>query len=133
MNVKRFIGAALVAFVFMFFYDWIVHGVLLRGLYHQTPQVWRGFADMASKIPLGIFFQLILSVWLAFVFTQLFKAGGVGRGLIFGLFFGVFAGILAASWYLWVPVAAALAWIWFASALVQSLIIGAIIGAIYRK
>lgn len=133
MNFKRYIGAALAQFAFIFFYEWFVHGHLLSGFYHETPQVWRPYDEMMANMPFGMGFQLVLSAWTAFVFTQLFKEGGVSNGLRFGLYFGVFAGLLAASWYLWLPVPAIVGWSWFASGIVEWLGGGFILGSIYHE
>src|SRR5437016_5068332 len=108
MNVKRYLLATLALFVFIFLYELVVHGFLLMKLYESTPSVWRDFAEMSANIPLSFGFQLVLSAWTAFAFSQLYPKGGIKNGLRFGLFFGIFAGILAASWYLWLPVSAAL-------------------------
>ena len=90
MNLKRYLGAAFALFVFIFFYEWLVHGYLLLGMYHKTSTVWRDFAEMAAHMPLAMCFQLALAAWTAFVFTQIFKEGGVKIGLFFGgLFWGI--------------------------------------------
>ncbi len=133
MNVTRYLAATVALFAFIFLYEWLVHGVLLMGIYHETPQVWRDFAEMAAHMPLAMCFQLALAAWTAFVFTQIYPEGGLARGLPFGLYFGVFAGILTASWYLWLPVATKLGWSWLASGIGEGLGGGLILGSIYRK
>lgn len=133
MNVKRYLLAALALFVFMFFYEWLLHGLILKGMYHMTPKVWRHVEEMSGNMSKMIGFQIILSAWLTFIFTQVYKAGGASNGLRFGAYFGVFAGLLSASWYLWLPISAALAWSWFFGNIVQGLAGGWIIGSIYRK
>jgi hypothetical protein len=132
MNVKRYLLAALALFVFFFLYEWLVNGVLLTGAYMESPQVWRSEADMASKMPIYLMVQIILAAWVAFIFTRLFKEGGVANGLLFGLYFGVFAGFLTSAWYLWLPVSGILGWAWFATGFFESIFGGLIIGAIYK-
>ena len=133
MNIPRFIAAAIALFVFIFLYEWLVHGYLLMGLYEQTASVWRNFAEMTANMPVAMCFQFALSVWTAFAFTQIYKEGGIIKGLLFGLFFGVFAGILTASWYLWLPVPAKLAWSWLASGIGEGLGGGLVLGSVYRR
>jgi hypothetical protein len=133
MNTKRYIVAALVMFVFIFFYEWLVHGVFLMNTYQSAPHVWRSVDEMAANIPYSIFFQLALSAWTAFVFTRFYKEGGVGKGLLFGLYFGLFAAMISASWYLGLPVPATLGWSWWIASVIEGLISGAILGAIYKK
>jgi hypothetical protein len=98
MNFQRYLLAALALFVFIFLYEMLVHGFLLLGMYHATASVWRNFAEMEANMPLAMCFQLALSAWTAFAFSQFYKEGGIKNGLFFGLLFGVFAGILTASW-----------------------------------
>lgn len=133
MNFKRFIGAAAAVFVFLFLYEWLMHGILLRETYHSTPLVWREYTDMQSKMPLRIGIQLIFSLWITYVFTQIYPEGGLKNGLLYGLYFGVFAGTLLGSWYLWLPVSETLGWIWFIDGVIKGLGIGALLGYFYRK
>jgi hypothetical protein len=133
MNVKRYLAATGALFIFIFFYEYLVHGVLLMGLYEKTPTVWRTFDEMKNNMPLAMIFQLALSAWIAFAFTQIFPEGGWKRGVLFGLFFGVFAGILMATWYLWLPVPAQLGAGWFAGGIGEWIGGGIILGLIYRK
>ena len=41
MNMKCFALAATGAFIFVFLYEFFVHGFLMMGLYEQTASVWR--------------------------------------------------------------------------------------------
>lgn len=133
MNLKRYIWATVALFVFIFFYEWLVHGVLLMDIYEQTPQVWRDFSQMEANMPIAMLFQLAFAGWTAFVFTRLFPDGGVSNGLWYGLYVGVFVSIITANWYLWLPVSSQLAWSWFAAGIVKGLGAGFIIGSIYRR
>jgi hypothetical protein len=133
MNFKRYVLATLGLFVFIFLYEFFIHGFVLMGLYESTPHVWRDFALMEANWPSAMFYQFALSVWTAFAFTQIYKEGGVKNGLLFGLFFGVFAGILTASWYLWLPVLPSLSVSWFLSGIGEGLGGGLILGSIYRN
>lgn len=133
MNFKRFLGAAIAAFIFVFIFDWIVHGILLVDWYHETPQVWRQAQDMAANMSLAMLIQLVLIAWITFAFTQFYPEGGIRNGLFYGLFIGVFAGILMSEWYLWLPVASNLAWSWLTSGIAKGVGIGLVLGAIYRR
>lgn len=133
MNVKRYLGASLALFIFVFFYEWLVHGVLLMNTYHQTAALWRTQHDMAALMPLGFVFQIIGAAWATFAFTKFYKNGGVKNGVTFGILLGVLAGIWASSTYIWMPIPAMLAWSWFFACAIKFLIGGAIIGYIYHK
>jgi len=133
MNVKRYFGAALALFVFIFFYEWLVHGVLLMHSYEQTAPLWRTFQEMKSYMPFAWLVHLFTAAWFTFAFAKFYKNGGVKQGLHFGLFVGVIMGIYAASSYIWMPISAMLAWGWLLSSIVKFLVGGVIVGKLYRK
>lgn len=133
MNFPRYLLSAVALFVFIFTYEMLVHGFMLAGIYEATADVWRDFAEMEANMPLAMCFQLSLSAWTAFVFSQVYPEGGLKKGLVFGLFFGGFAGILTASWYLWLKVPAKLGVIWLINGIVEGIGGGLVLGAIYRK
>lgn len=133
MNFKRFLGAAIALFAFVFIFDWIVHGMLLVDWYHETPHVWRNPQEMAANMPLAMIIQAILAALIAFAFTQVYPEGGVKNGLIYGLFIGLFAGILMSEWYLWIPVTTKLGWSWLVSGIVKGLGGGLVLGSIYHR
>jgi hypothetical protein len=133
MNFRKYLLATFAMFVFVFLYEMGVHGFLLSGQYEKTASVWRSMAEMEADMPYGMLFQLLFSAWTAYVFTQLFKNGGIENGLRYGLYFGVFAGLLTASWYLVLPIPAQLGASWFVSSLIEGLGSGLILGAIYKR
>ncbi len=49
MNKQRYVISALVTFVFVFLYEFLVHGFLLGDLYKQTAQLWR--SEKEYKMP----------------------------------------------------------------------------------
>lgn len=133
MNFPRYLLSTVALFVFIFAYELLVHGFMLDGIYKATADVWRDFAEMEANMPLAMCFQLALSAWSAFVFSQVYPEGGIKNGLLFGLFFGGFAGILTSSWYLWLKVPAKLAVIWLISGIAEGVGGGFVLGATYRK
>lgn len=133
MNFRRYLLSTVALFVFIFVYEVLVHAILLGDLYASTASVWRNFEEMEAITPLAMGFQLALSAWTAFVFSQVFPTGGIKNGLTFGLFFGVFAGILTASWYLWLNVPVKFATIWLLNGIAEGMGGGLILGLIYRK
>ena len=133
MNFQRYLLSTFALFAFIFFYELLVHGFVLLGMYEATTNIWRDFAEMEANMPLAMSFQFALSAWTAFAFSQLFSEGGIKNGLVFGLFFGTFAGILTASWYLWLNVPAILGLSWLISGIGEGLGGGLVLGAIYRK
>jgi hypothetical protein len=131
MNVKRYFLAAISLFIFIFAYETFVHGKLMLNIYSETPNIWRSPEQMAAYVPFNILIMATLSLWITFIFTQLFKKGGWKNGLEFGLYFGVLSGIQAVGSYYFLPISATLATCWFIAYVIESLIGGILVGAIY--
>jgi hypothetical protein len=68
MNTKMFAQAALAAFVFVFAFEFVVHGVLLKGMYVETAHLWRSESD--SKMQFILMGQIVFSGVTAFLFTK---------------------------------------------------------------
>ena len=71
MNFKRYLLATLAVFIFIFLYEFLLHGHLLLPIYKATANVWRDFAQMQAEMPLAMCFQLALAAWTTFAFSQL--------------------------------------------------------------
>lgn len=46
MNTKRLLLSCVVAFVFMCAFDFVFHGILLKGTYAATANLWRSETEM---------------------------------------------------------------------------------------
>ena len=136
MNLKKWISAGLAAFAVIFILDFIVHGNLLMGLYNQTMLVWRPKAEANNLMWLMTLTQLAFAFALAWFYTLGYepKKKGLAQGIRFGLYVGI---VLVASqgfiWYVVLPVPFILNLGWLASAFVNSIAAGAVIGLIYRQ
>ncbi len=133
MNVKRYIAAVIALFLFLFVFESFIHGVILIDIYNQTPNVWRVQAEMISYLPFNYSVMGLITLWLVFIFTRLFKEGGWKKGLEFGLYFGMLSAIQAAAAYYYLPISSCLAAMWFIFYLIEGLLGGLLIGAIYKK
>lgn len=133
MNYKRYIGATLAVFLFMFFYEWLVNSYFMMGMYEKTASVWRKFSEMQANMGLRILSLAVIAAWIALFYTQFYKTGSRNEGLMFGLFIGVLLGVTTASWYIWLPVPAELSLSWLTSNIVEGLGVGFILSAVYHK
>lgn len=131
MNTKRFLWAFIALFIFTFFYQWFVNAFLLSGLYKETADLWRSHLEMKRRFPLMILYHAAVAIWLTFAYFRFYGKGGIKDGFNFGLIFGVFAAILAAAPYIWLPITAGLAVSWFIAFVIQGIISGLILGALY--
>jgi hypothetical protein len=131
--MKRFFMAAVALYVFIYAYESFVHGVMLMPLYNETPTIWREYSQMKALIPYNLTIMVFFALWLTFIFTRLFKEGGMKNGMTFGVYFGMLAALQAAGTYFYLPVSLTLAGYWFAAYFIESILGGMIIGAIYSK
>jgi len=89
--MKRFIVAFIAAYVFMFFWGWLLNGVLLKDIYAQTPNLWRPQSEMMS-----LFHWIIIGQALViFAFVMIYASGFAGGGVIAGIRLGIVLEIAA--------------------------------------
>lgn len=131
-NCKRFGIAALVGFIFVFGFDFVVHGILLLPTYDLTPDLWRPMEEYESMVPFMTAMQVLTTVALCYIYTRNHEGTGISEGIRFGIMFGIFLGLMQASSYAWLPISAALAGYWFVAALVKTIGLGVIFSLLYK-
>lgn len=128
MNHKRGFVAFLAAFVFIFFFGFVWHGLLMKPYYLAMPEHWRA----APVFPWLVFGHVIL----AFAFTGLYvsKVGvhGTGTGFGYGIVIALFASGADILRFATEPLSSTVIWLWIIGVFIQFGITGAIVGTIYR-
>jgi hypothetical protein len=133
MNTKRLILACVAVFIFVFFYDWILHGNILRGAYIQTASLWRSEDEMK-----GYFGWLVAGhVLMSIMFCVIYALRGAARaGVMQGVGYGVLLGLLMIGpnliTYAVQPLPAKMICAWSVGGIIQLAAAGAILGAIYK-
>ena len=132
MNHKRGFLAFIVAFVFIFLFGFLWHGMLMKPMYQATASLWRPEADFNSHFPILILGHAVV----AFAFTGLYvsKVGvncaGVGFG--YGIVIGIFGCGVNLIRFAVEPLTTNILLMWFAGDLICFAIMGALVGAIYK-
>jgi len=127
-NHKRGFIAFVVAFVFIFFFGFVWHGLLMKPMYIDTSSLWR----TEPVFPILILGHAVL----AFAFTGLYvsKVGVNSAGVGFG--YGIVLGILACGIniirFAVEPLTTNILFMWFAGDIICFAIMGALVGAIYK-
>jgi hypothetical protein len=133
--MKRFILgllAFIAAYVFLFIWGWLINGVLLKDIYAQTPNLWRTQTEMLS------FFHWILigQALIVFAFVTLYIIGFAGGGIAAGIRLGILLEIAAIGMRMGVyavqPFPGKLLIYASIGGLIEMIIVGAIVGAIYK-
>jgi hypothetical protein len=128
MNHKRGFPAFLAAFVFIFLFEFLWHGMLMKSAYMETATLWR----VEPMFPLLILGQAVM----AFAFTGLYVSKVGVNSAATGIGYGIVIGILCAGGDLIrfsvQPLTVKILWMWIVGGLVEFAIAGAIVGAIYK-
>jgi len=127
MQTKNLLCGGVAGTIFIFFYDWVVHGMLLMDKYEATAAVWRPQSEMEALFPFMVAMQAALAFAIAY---YVHKKGlhGFEAGACFGAMIGVFLGIMSLSQYVHLPLALSLPVIWAVSILVTTTVTGGIAG-----
>jgi hypothetical protein len=136
MNVKRWLLASVAVLVVLQVLEFLIHGVLLQGLYKQTPSVWRAEAEMQRLVWIFWLGGLVFAPFFALIYAKGYEKGkpGFGQGLRFGLLVGAMLSVSNSfGWYVVLPVPLALAAAWFVTILVQFSAAGIVAGLVYRE
>ena len=130
--MKRFTIAFIAAYIFMFVWGWLLNGVLLKDVYAQTPNLWRPQSEM-----MNLFHWILIGQALViFAFVMIYASGFAGGGVIAGIRLGILLEIAAIGMRLAIyavePFPGKLIVYGSATGLIEMIIVGAIVGAIYK-
>jgi hypothetical protein len=134
MNYGGLVAAALAGTVVDAVYGFLVYGMLLAGEFGRYPAIYR--PNDASPVFLmcmfgGIFVALLAAVVIYSKGIE--STGGAAEGMRFGALLGVFVGVLFASIsYGTLNVGRKLPAMMAAAGLVEWILVGSVIGAVYR-
>jgi len=130
--VKRFIVAFLAAYIFIFFWGWLLNGVLLKDVYAQTPNLWRSQSEMMSLFHWIIIGQALVVFAFVMIYASGFASGGVIAGIRLGILLEIAAIGMRMGFYAVQPFPGNLIVYGSVGGLIEMIIVGAIVGAIYK-
>ena len=111
--------------------DLILHGFFLKSSYEATAHLWRPMAEL--NISLIYLVTLTFTASFVLIYGLLVGRKTVASGIQFGALFGLAAGVsMGFGSYNYMPIPLTLAWGWFIGNWLESVIAGAIAGAILR-
>jgi hypothetical protein len=130
--MKRFILAFIAAYIFLFVWGWLLNGVLLKDVYAETPNLWRSQSEMASLFHWIIIGQALVVFSFVMIYATGFAGGGVIAGIRLGLLLEIAAIGMRMAIYAVQPFPGKLIFYGSASGLIEMIIVGAMVGAIYK-
>lgn len=133
MLSTRFAITALVGFAFIFAYEFVVHGILLKSGYMATATLWRPEADMQKLFPFMLVIQFIMAVVLAWIYAQNHEGKGINEGLRYGSYIGLLLGVMSFGMYAYMPLPFDLALKMGAAALLEGILLGVVFSLVYKS
>jgi len=133
MNWKKLFFAFIAAFIFIFFFGWFFHEVVLKDVYTQVPSnLMRTPDEFRAHFGWLVAGQLIFAFIFALIFVSGFAAGGVGAGVRLGIMLALLGTGAHLITYAVQPFPGNLIMYWSIGAIIEMAIAGAIVGAIYK-
>src|SRR5215831_17272295 len=130
--MKRFIFAFIAAYIFIFLWGWLLNGVVLKDVYAQTPNLWRSQTEMMSLFHWIIIGQALIVFSFVMIYASGFAGGGVTVGIRLGIMLEI-AGIgMRLGFYAVQPIPGKLILYGSVGGLIEMIIVGAMVGAIYK-
>ena len=135
MNTKRWLTASLVAFVALSVMEFIVHGSILESAYKANPEYWLPEATMRERMWAIFLGQLIYASMFTLIYTKGYEGKpGLGEGFRYGLYIGFFTAVPRFFInYAVMPYTANIAVTWLVSGVIESIVLGLLVGALYKK
>ena len=132
MNTKRCFFAFIAAFAFIFGYEFVVHGILMKSAYLETATLWRAEADFNNHFPLLLLGQAVIAFFFVAIYGRGFSGSGVAGGVRLGILLALMhigAGLIQ---YAVQPLTTKILISWSIEGIIEFAIVGAIVGAIYK-
>ena len=132
MNWKKFFGAFIAAFVFIFAFGFLWHAKLMHGPYQEVPTLWRTETDFGNYFPWLVLGQLVIAFFLTMLCARFTPAGGAGGGATLGILVALVYIGADLIFFAVQPLTTKILLGYIAGDLIEFAIAGAIIGALYK-
>jgi len=133
MNCSKIITSILAVFIFVFFYEYLIHGFCLEGIYAQTPELWRTCEAMSDKMHFMLLSQFLYAASFTLFYAYLSKkTNTLFNGIKYGAFVGVILSSIQIGKYAYLPISFELMACWVIVTLIESLLAGAILSIICK-
>lgn len=130
---KRSIIATVVVVIFIFVYEFLVHGMALSGVYEGLASVWRSNAEMEAKMPWMMVGQVLFGIMFVVLFHCSKCRGSVSQGACFGLIVGLFLSSGMFGWYAVLPITLNLMVLWIITGVIECVLMGVILSLMLKE
>jgi hypothetical protein len=131
MNWKRFFVASAAVYVAIQAIDFVANTVFMKSANESIRGLWR--TDMSSRV----WWMYVFGVLVALMFTYIFVKGREGKGLAEGVRFGIIIWLfmtlpMSVSMWVMLPIGWPIILRWILFGLLEMLIAGILVAAIYK-
>ena len=130
MNMKNFVIASIGAFVFVFLYEFLVHGYLMMGMYEQTSAVWR--PQQESSMAVMFLSQFLFGAAVAFFYPIVGPDTECKKAIPFGIGLGLVMAMPQIATYSYLPIPITLSLMWALTAFIKALGSTYVVAKIYN-
>ena len=131
MHVQRFIFASIVVYIVVQVLDFIIQGLILADTYKTLANVWR--PDMMSLVWIFYAAGLVFAVLFVYIFIKGYEGKGILEGVRYGAIMGLFMNVIGMfGQYVMYPIPFLLSLQWFIYGMIEFIIAGMVVAAIYR-
>ncbi len=130
MDIKRFIIAGIGAFVFVFLYEFLVHGFLMMSLYEQTATVWRPQEE--SSMTIMFLSQFLFGMSVAFFYPIVGLDTECKKAIPFGIGLGLVMAMPQIATYSYLPIPLTISLLWAVIVFVKALGSSYIVSKVYN-
>ncbi|MCK5149399.1 hypothetical protein KAJ87_00545 [Candidatus Pacearchaeota archaeon] len=137
MKLKKILLSSIIIWIVSAVFGFITCGYLFNWVYQLPPNIWKSAEIMAGNLVWMNLIGLFTATIFVLVFAILYKGiprKGMKKGIVYGFFVWLLiavSGMITMPFYMTIsPVVVAY---WIIQALVLNIIIGAILGAIYKE
>lgn len=129
---RRYVLACIATWIFVFFYEWLLHGVILEPLYLESSDLWRTQTAMTEKCHWMMLGQGIFVFLFGFIFTKGYEGRGIWEGARYGWWIGLLLAAPNLVMYAVQPLPPLLIVGWSIGGLIEWSLAGMVLAAIYR-
>lgn len=130
MDMKKFLFAAIAAFVFVFLYEFLVHGFLMMSQYEQTASVWRPQEE--ANMGIMLLSQLLFGVAVAFFYPIVGPDTECKKAIPFGIGLGLVMAMPQIATYNYLPIPLTISLLWAVIAFIKALGCSFIVSKVYN-
>jgi len=130
INLKKCFLSIFAVFAFIFVFDFIVHGFLLKDTYMQTQSLWRPESEGMMWVMFAS--QFLYATFVTSFFIRLLAGRSKHVAIHFGFYLGIIVAAMKLGVYAYMPLPFMLVASWMFAAFLLNLGIGFILSFTYK-